>query len=201
MACVSVAFHIAANVWNSSVLGTLAVFDRARREVLDGTERLSSPVPDLEIGSRSPDLVPALFQLRLGQGNGARRFPHCLVDIGQDFGSSHCAGVPHHDHGGLDSMPVRIFPFSELGNRALSAYRLHFAARRTHPVSLRFIIRLFAAGSHRQQTSRPSRTPYYFAVPFFSAGQHRAPISDCAAAWSVGWFLRPPLTRERFIFG
>src|SRR5947207_8555898 len=52
MAGSSVAFHIAANVWDSPVVGTLAIFDRARREVLDGTERLSSPLPNLEIGFR-----------------------------------------------------------------------------------------------------------------------------------------------------
>jgi hypothetical protein len=56
-----VAFYVAANVWDSPVLGTHAVFGRARREVLDGTERLSSSLPDLEIGSRSPDLVPAFL--------------------------------------------------------------------------------------------------------------------------------------------
>ena len=163
----SVAFHIAANVWNSSVLGTIAVFDRTRREVLDGTEgyRLRFLIWKLVLVALILFLL--FLQLRLTQGNGAWRFSHCLVDVGQDVGSSHCARVPHHDHGGLDSMPVRIFPFSELGNRALSAYRLHFAARRAHPVSSRFIIRLLAAGSHRRQTSRPSRTPYYFAVPFF----------------------------------
>ena len=65
VACVSVAFHIAANVWDSPVVGTLAIFDRARREVLDGTERLSSPLPDLEIGFRSANFVPAFLQLRL----------------------------------------------------------------------------------------------------------------------------------------
>src|SRR5207248_3120112 len=42
MAGSSFAFHIAANVWDSPVVGTLAIFDRARREVLDGTESLSS---------------------------------------------------------------------------------------------------------------------------------------------------------------
>src|SRR5882757_1652466 len=197
----SVAFHLAANVWDSLVLGTLAVFDRARREVLDGTERLSSPVPDLEIGSRSPDLVPAFLQLWLGQGNRARRFPHCPVDVGEDFGSSHYTRVPHHDYGGVGSLPVRIFPFSEFGNRALSAYRLHFTARRAHPVSSRFIIRLLAADSQRWQISRPGHAPYYFAVPLFSAHQYRAPISDCAAAWSIRRLLQPPLTRERCIFG
>src|SRR5207302_135036 len=121
--------------------------------------------------------------------------------IGKDFGCSHCARVTHHDHGGVGSLPVRIFPFSEFGNRALSAYRLHFTARRAHPVSSRFIIRLLAAGSHRWQTSRPSRAPYYFAVPLFSARQYRAPISDRAAAWSIGWLLRPALTGECCIFG
>src|SRR6267378_1107830 len=54
-----VAFHIAADVWISHILGAVAVFDRSGREVLDGTERLSSAFPDLEIGSRSPDPVPA----------------------------------------------------------------------------------------------------------------------------------------------
>jgi hypothetical protein len=65
MAGGSVAFHIAANVWDSPVVGTLAIFDRARREVLDGAERLSSPLPNLEIGFRSPNFVPTFLQLRL----------------------------------------------------------------------------------------------------------------------------------------
>src|SRR5437899_4586325 len=49
----SVAFHFAANVWVSRFLGAVSLSDRAGREVLDGTERLSSPLPGLEIGSRS----------------------------------------------------------------------------------------------------------------------------------------------------
>src|SRR5947207_12752547 len=76
MAGGSVAFHIAANVWDSPVVGTLAIFDRARREVLDGIERLSSPLLNLELGFRSPNFVPAFLQLRLAQGTGARRLRH-----------------------------------------------------------------------------------------------------------------------------
>src|SRR6266496_804811 len=144
-----VAFYIAANVWESPVLGALAVFDRARREVLDGTERLSSPLLGLEIGSRGLDPVPAFLQLRLAQGNRARRFPHCHVDVGQDFGSAHRTRVPHHDHGGVGSLPLRIFPISESRDCTLSPYRLHSAARRAYPVSSRVIIRLLATGSHR----------------------------------------------------
>ena len=94
-----------------------------------------------------------------------------------------------------------FFLFSEFGNRTLSPYCLHFTARRAHPVSLRSIIRLLAAGSHRRQTYRPGHAPYYLAVPLFSAHQYRAPISDRAATWRSGWLLRPALTRERCIFG
>src|SRR5437764_13867747 len=90
MAGSSVAFHIAANVWDSPVVGTLAIFDRARCEVLDGTERLSSPLLNLEIGFRSPNFVPDFLQLRLAYGNGARVFPHCPVDVGQHFDTLHC---------------------------------------------------------------------------------------------------------------
>src|SRR5205085_2721494 len=143
----------------------------ARREVLDGTERLSSSLPDLEIGSRSPDLVPALLQLRLGQGNGARRFPHCLVDVDQDFGSSHCARVPYHDHGGLDSMPVRIFPFSDrlssgsvsfLANSSEAAFRVEFPDGKIPPLSAMYwrgVVMWHGEGLEREAPAGPAALP------------------------------------------
>src|SRR5437763_650349 len=108
-----VAFYIAAHVWDSPILGAVAFFNRACREVLDGTERLSSPLPGLEIGSRRPGPVPPFPRLRLAQGTRAGCFPHCLVDVCQDFGSPHGARIPHHDHGGVGSLPLRVFPLAE----------------------------------------------------------------------------------------
>src|SRR5438046_9086181 len=85
MAGSSVAFHIAANVWDSPVVGTLAIFDRARREVLDGTERLSSPLPIWELVFVGLNLVVPFFQFGSAKGIESGRFLIVLLASGKIF--------------------------------------------------------------------------------------------------------------------